>query len=333
MTHQVLTECGDVPDVSILVVNYNGLRFLGDCFASIKLAFTRYTHEVVIVDNASTDGSQAYLRAQSDIRYFESLENLGFTGGNNFAARKARGRVLLLLNNDTRINGSLDLLVDQALAADTGAVGSRLVYGDGRLQFSVGFHHHPLRLILSWLGLEKKHRLPSIFRRTETAPAFYDRSHEAVDWVSGACLATRRDVWERLGGFDDTFFMYCEDVDYCLRIRSAGFRVAFVADTCVTHFEGAGRPWIGRAALQRTGRSYGIYLAKHHQVVIARAASLALAIVFFMRAIAFAGISLSTRASQQQKRVLSEKLNAYLLVGWQFAKQAVFGISTKLGNR
>lgn len=317
----------NLPDISVLIVNYNGLRFLDECLESVKTAFGRHSHEVVVVDNASSDGSQAFLRARTDIRYIESLENSGFTGGNNLAARNARGKVLLLLNNDTRIEGGLDPLIDQALAEHVGVAGSRLIYGDGRTQFSVGFHHRPLRLVLSWLGLEKKHRLPSIFRRMETNPAFYEQSHCTVDWVSGACLATRREIWERLGGFDEAFFMYCEDVDYCLRVRNAGLQVAFVAETLVTHYEGAGRLWIGKAALQRTGRSYSIYLTKHHDALVARAASLGLAAIFFLRATAFWVVSMGPSANQQKRQVRSDKVTAYLAVGWQFAKQSLLGVS------
>lgn len=333
MTIPLTNDGGHAIDVSVLIVNYNGLRFLDECLASVKTAFNRYTYEIVLVDNASSDGSQTFLRDRTDIQYVESSENLGFTGGNNLAGRHAQGKVLLLLNNDTRIERNLDKLIDQAMADQVGAAGSRLVYGDGRLQFSVGFHHRPIRLVLSWLGLEKMHWLPSIFRRVQTDPSFYDQSHVAVDWVSGACLATRRDIWERLGGLDEAFFMYCEDVDYCLRVRNAGYQIPFVAESLVTHYEGAGRPWIGKAALQRTARSYSIYLAKHHDIRIARAASLALASVFFMRAMAFGVLALKPSAEQQRKQVVNDKLNAYLVVACQFLKQALSGVSTSLKTR
>jgi GT2 family glycosyltransferase len=245
------------------------------------------------------------------------------------AARDAHGRVLLLLNSDTTIKGILDPLIDRALQQCVGAAGPKLVYGDGRLQFSIGLHHRPLRLVLSWLGLEKKYLLPSIFRRMETDPAYYDGSHEGVDWISGACLATRREIWQRLGGLDDTFFMYCEDVDYCLRVRDAGFRIDFVANTRVTHYEGAGRPWIGQAALQRTGQSYAIYLAKHYAAPVGRAALWGLAVVFFMRAFAFALVDLTSRPDRQREQVVNDKSKAYLIVGWQFSKSALLGTSTK----
>jgi GT2 family glycosyltransferase len=90
----------------------------------------------------------------------------------------------------------------------------------------------------------------------------YDRSCVDVDWVSGACLLTPRQVWEQLGGLDDRYFMYAEDADYCRRVRAAGLRVVFSNGCRVTHFEGAGRPWIGERAVLNTTRSYVIYTRK-----------------------------------------------------------------------
>ncbi len=270
-------------DVSVIIVNYNGLRFLAACLDSLKRAFKAYSHEIIVIDNASVDGSQEFLKTRQDIHYIESSTNLGFTGGNNRAAENARGKVLILLNNDTCVQSVLDPLVTQALLPQTGAVGSRLVYGDGRLQFSVGFHHTPLRILLSWLGLEKKHQLPCVFRRIETTPSFYEKSHSQLDWVSGAVLATRADVWRTLNGLDDVFFMYCEDVDYCLRVRKMGLDVRYAADVHVTHYEGAGKAWIGALALSRTASSYFYFTTKHFGRWSARCLALSLSGVFFQQ--------------------------------------------------
>lgn len=325
MTSPMTQQKEEMPDVSVLIVNYNGLRFLEECLASVKTAFAKYSFEIVVVDNASQDESQRFLENRSDIRYVESKANLGFTGGNNLAAQHARGHVLLLLNNDTKVNANLDPLIDKVLQDSTGAAGARLVYGDGRVQFSVGLHHHPLRLILSWMGLEKAHSLPPVFRRIESDPTFYNLTHEKVDWVSGACLATPSKLWKQLNGLDDSFFMYCEDVDYCLRVRQAGYRVSYVADTLVTHYEGAGRPWIGEAALKRTARSYGLYLHKHHSSIVARATSFGLAIVFFLRSIAFSAQGLMQKIRSKSSAIANEKSGAYFSVGRVLIKQACYG--------
>jgi GT2 family glycosyltransferase len=300
MTNEEFSPRDMRPDVSVLIVNFNGMQFLDNCLNSLKTAFVRHTYETIIIDNASSDGSQAFLRERKDIRYIESPDNLGFTGGNNRAASIARGNVLLLLNNDTCISSNLDTLIDIALDEDVGAVGCRLVYGDGRLQFSVGLDHSPLRIVLSWLGLEKRHRLPSLFRRTQTDPVFYGASHPNVDWVSGACLATRRDVWNRLEGLDEKFFMYCEDVDYCLRVRKMGKRVAYHADAIVIHFEGAGKTWVGGMALKRTVHSYHVFIQKHFGSVYVKAVALALGCVFLMRSFSFRCAGLLTRGKEKK---------------------------------
>ncbi len=284
------------PDVSVVIVNYNGLAFLPGCLDSLHRAFSRFTHEVIVVDNASSDGSQAWLIERRDIRYIALSENTGFTGGNNVGVAAAEGRVVLLLNNDTLLQTPLDDMIAKALAPGVGVVGCRLLYGDGRQQFSVGLDHQPLRIVLSWLGLEKRHRLPDVFRRLETDPTFYLVDHASVPWVSGAVLATPRALWQKLSGLDEEFFMYCEDVDYCKRARDAGFSVAYDSSVLVTHFEGAGKAWIGSAALLRTVRAYFIYLEKHAGIQRARLCAAGLAAVFALRCMAFAALTLLAKA-------------------------------------
>jgi GT2 family glycosyltransferase len=306
-------------DVSVIIVNYNGLRFLPECLDSLASAFKQYSFETILIDNASVDGSQEFLRGRADIHYIESAINLGFTGGNNRAAADARGRVILLLNNDTRVDGLLDPLVKQALRDDVGAVGPRLSYGDGRLQFSVGFHHSPLRIVLSWLGLERMHRLPSIFRRTQTDPGFYAGAHSDVDWVSGAVLASRKDVWRALNGLDDNFFMYCEDVDYCLRVKKKNLLVQYVPDVRVTHYEGAGKAWLGALALSRSARSYFEFTEKHFGVQSAKRMALVLGLVFFGRSIAFTALGSLFFFKPQRSALRLDKGKGY----WACAKQLV----------
>lgn len=273
--------------VSIIIVNYNGLGFLGPCFKSIETAFHGYRYEIVVVDNNSTDGSDDFLKNYPGIVYVKSEVNLGFTGGNNLGVSHAKGNYLLFLNNDTLVETSLDAMIDALGDPDVGIVGCRLVYGDLRQQFSFGYEHTPSRVLLSWLGLEKKYTLPSIFRRMETNPDEYLVSRREVDWVSGACFSMRKSDWDRLGGFDTAFFMYCEDVDLCSRARGLGLRVAYLSECRVIHFEGGGKIWIGEAALMRTARSYQIYTEKHYGHLKATVLSLCLSGVYMIRALVF----------------------------------------------
>jgi GT2 family glycosyltransferase len=176
-----------------------------------------------------------------------------------------------------------------------GAVGCQLRYGDGRLQHSIGLEHTAPRIVLSWLGLEKRPGAPPLLRKFETRPGLYARSNDAVAWVSGACFATRADVWHRLRGLDADLFMYCEDVDYGRRVRAQGWRVAYLAAPVVTHFEGGGKAWVGPDALLRTVRSYYIVTAKASGQGAAQALSMALAGVFTLRSLAFASLAMVSK--------------------------------------
>lgn len=300
------------PTVSVVVVNYNGMRFLPAFFDSLTRAFQRHSHEVIVVDNASTDGSAEWLKAREDIVLLMLRVNTGFTGGNNVGARQARGRVLLLLNNDTRLLEPLDGLVDEALQSDVGAAGCRLVYGDSRQQYSIGLEHTWPRIVLSWLGLERRPGSHALFRKFETDDGVYLTRQPRVDWVSGACLATRREVWDRLGGLDAELFMYCEDVDYGRRVRQAGLRVSYLPRPVVMHYEGGGKAWPGAKALMRTTRSYFIYVAKTHGQAAARCLSASLALVFATRALTFRMLS-AWRPNEGGAEVRREKAAGFAL--------------------
>lgn len=301
----------DVLNVSVIIVNFNGLRFLENCLDTLKQAFRRHSVEIIVVDNASMDGSREWLRSCSGIVLIESSENLGFTGGNNLGVSHARGQNLLFINNDTRVDQPLDAMIDALSEPHVGIVGCRLVYGDGRPQPSIGFEHTPGRIVMSWLGLERAHYLPSIFRRLETNLSIYRQPRDDLAWVSGACFAMRAATWQKIEGFDTRFFMYCEDVDLGRRVREAGFRVIYRPDCIVTHFEGAGRPWIGRPALQRTTHSYLLYVRKYWGEPTARTVACALAAVFLARGIAFRALSV---IAGERSKVRKDKAAGYAAV-------------------
>lgn len=124
------------PAVSVVIVNYNGLKFLNHCINSLHTALVNHAFEIIIVDNASTDGSREWLRQRNDIVYVQSEENLGFTGGNNLGASHARADRLLFINNDTFANTTLDYLVDLLDDPTIGIAACRLIYADQRQQFS-----------------------------------------------------------------------------------------------------------------------------------------------------------------------------------------------------
>ena len=289
--------------LSIIIVNYNGKHFLKDCIESIE-KYVNVSHEIIIVDNASTDGSQAYIRDEfSSVFFIESDENLGFTGGNNLGAEHAVGKHLLLLNNDTVLCEAIKPLVDLIEKDSTiGVVGCRLHYGDGRLQESIGYEHTPLRLALSWTGLP-------LFRRVvRSEDRAYNESFLVVEWVSGACLMTPRHVWKSLSGLDDQYFMYVEDVDYCRRVNMKGLRVIYTDAVHLIHYEGGGREWIGQRALLNTVRSYMLYTNKFHGPFFCWIMRSLLSVIFLMRVFYF---EFSFRI--KSKEVMKEKALAYYL--------------------
>lgn len=268
---------------SIIIVNYNGIALLSNCLDSIKKNISN-GYEVIVVDNASHDGSPQWISKHYPwVQLICSSRNLGFTGGNNLGAMHAKGEYLLLLNNDTVVNGSFQPLIDIMQGyPGVGAIGCQLRYGNNQLQESIGYEHTPLNIPLSWLGTRQQ---SGLFRRTiHRANPIYTKEFVEAAWVSGACLMTRKKLWQKLEGLDDRYFMYIEDVDYCKRIRMEGFKVVYTNDVIVTHFEGGGRIWIGERALLNTIQSYKIYIRKFYGVPSLIVMALTLCCIFIMRA-------------------------------------------------
>jgi N-acetylglucosaminyl-diphospho-decaprenol L-rhamnosyltransferase len=274
--------------LSVLIVNFNGKDFLGSCIDSILKNVT-VPYEIILVDNASHDGSVGYLEQNYPaVRVVASPVNSGFTGGNNLAAKNARGRYLLLLNNDTIVCSPVDPLIDLMESnAEVGVLGCRLIYGDGRQQESVGYLPSVLSLVLSWTPLTQLFHRSAKFRRTvHVDSALYRQTYSKVEWVSGAFLLTRADLWHQLSGLDEDYFMYMEDTDYCHRVRDKGYIVVFSAASKVIHFEGAGRPWIGERAVLNTTNSYIVYVRKFHGMMAVILLRMLLSQVFVARSLA-----------------------------------------------
>lgn len=229
------------PELSISVLSWNTRELLRDCLASIFADPRSAGWEVIVVDNASGDGSAEMAEERFPAaEVIRSGENLGFSGGHNLALARARGRYLLILNADTRVDpGALGGMVDFAdRNPGVGAVGPRLEDGRGNLEISWGRTPGMLSLIAHKLLL---HRLfPD--RRLARRPA----GPVDAGWVTGACLMVRREAAEAAGLLDDGMFMCHEDVEWCMRLRNAGWRVVHFPRSRVVHHE-------GRSIRQRLG--------------------------------------------------------------------------------
>lgn len=234
----------EAPVVSILVISYNTRAMTLDCLASVA-AETTVPHEVIVLDNASPDGSAAAIaEAFPGLRLIASPENLGFAQGNNVAARAARGRYLLLLNPDTVV---LDRAVDRLVAfaearPQAGIWGGRTLNADRTLNPMSVFGDTTL-----WSLFCRTTGLSLLFPRSRLLnPEDYggwDRGEEReVDVVQGSFFLIRRELWEALGGFDPTFVMYGEESDLCRRARARGARPRMTPEAAIVHYHGAASP-------------------------------------------------------------------------------------------
>jgi N-acetylglucosaminyl-diphospho-decaprenol L-rhamnosyltransferase len=227
-------------DLSIIIINWKSVDFLRSCLGSIYAGKGNQRHEIIVVDNASFDGSAAMVRDEfPGVIFIQSEKNLGFAGANNFGFASSNGRYLLFLNPDTEIIGTAisDMTSVFQSTADAGIVGCKLLNSDRSVQMSCV---QPFPSILNQaLDAEYlRERFPQLpLWGTDPAVTDADRVAEA-EVISGACLMIRRDVFEMLGGFSRDYFMYSDDVDLCYRARKVGWKAYYVGSAEVIHHGG-----------------------------------------------------------------------------------------------
>lgn len=240
------------PDVSVIVVGRNEGDLLAGCLQSLAPGLAGLSFDVWYVDNGSTEDVAGMVRRRfPDVRVIENLKNLGFARANNRALEEARGRYLLLLNNDARLlAGEMPRLV--AWMDDhpgVGAAGCRLESGEGRVQHSV----HPFPDLAT--ELLNRGLLSRLFpRRYPSKRTRWDGPAD-VDAVLGACLLVRREVLGDVGSLDGDYFFYMEETDWCYRMRATGWRVVYHPDVRAIHLSGGSVsqfPGRGRVELYRS---------------------------------------------------------------------------------
>lgn len=235
------TRQADEPSVSVVVVNFNAGRHLQRCLDSIRLHGAGLARETIVVDNASTDGSDLHAE-RGDVRLVRSA-NVGFAAANNRAIPMTSGEFVLLLNPDAELlPDTLPVLV-AALRSDptAAAAAPRLVYPDGRLQRWTAGREPGVASVLAFAtGLD---RIADRFAAPTGLFLGRDVSDSLrPDWVSGACLLLRRAALDEVGLFDDTYFTYMEDVDLCRRLRRAGWGIRYEPEAGCVHVHGASEP-------------------------------------------------------------------------------------------
>jgi N-acetylglucosaminyl-diphospho-decaprenol L-rhamnosyltransferase len=249
--------------LSIIIVSFNARSDLARCLESLHNPAARTRHEIIVVDNASSDGSAEMARRWSGVQVIEAGGNLGFARGTNAGIRASRGALLLLLNSDTVVPPSaVDRLVEEIEGDDrVSVIGPRLVDSAGRAELSFGSMLGPLNELRQKL-LVRGHaaRVPILARLVErmtSRPA-------SPDWVSGACLLVRRADAEAVGLLDERYFMYAEDVDFCAAIRARGGQIRFTPAVTVVHARGRSAATARAATAIAYRRSQLAFYEKHH---------------------------------------------------------------------
>jgi GT2 family glycosyltransferase len=216
------------PVLSAIVVNYNDRENIGRSLSSILNGAKGVAAEVIVVDNASSDGSAEIVAADfPSVRLIRSAENLGFAKANNLAFRESRGEFILFMNTDAALlEGTLPALLDELrLNPRTGTVGPALLNEKDGFQVSFGGR------VRFMSELFKK----AILNRYWERRLRKDRTRRQAVWVSGACLLARRKALEAAGLFDEDFFLYFEDIDLCYRVGKAGWDVVFLPEVQAFH--------------------------------------------------------------------------------------------------
>jgi N-acetylglucosaminyl-diphospho-decaprenol L-rhamnosyltransferase len=278
------------PDITVIIVSWNVRDLLRSCLNSLlaspgirwdhhtvdgdpagtgsTAARQPLTGEVIVVDNASADGSVSMVAEEFPwVRLIASPENLGFTAGNNRAIPQSRSRYVLFLNPDTEVTGDALAAMVACLEdrPEIGVLGPELRYGDGSLQSSrrrfptlmtALFESTPLAWHWSGNPWARRYHMDDV-----PPPA---GGIQRVDWVVGAAFLVRREVIEQVGGFDEGYFMYSEELDWCRRAVGAGWQVAFLAGAQVVHYEGRSSEQIAGAREIRFQTSKVRYFRKVH---------------------------------------------------------------------
>ena len=276
------------PDLSIVIVSWNVRELLRACLRSILRDqesgsgpqetrtpdARRLTSEIIVVDNASSDGSAAMVAAEFPaVRLIANRENRGFTGGNNQGLAVARGRHVFFLNPDTVV---VDAALTTLLAymdghSEVGACGPQLRYGDGSLQSSC--RRFPTFMAAIFESTPLAWHWPAALNPWARRYRMEDRPQgaqltaaeaEPVDWLVGAALLARGEALAQIGGFDEGYFMYSEELDWCRRAKDAGWQIVYVPAAQVIHYEGKSSEQVVAARHIRFQTSKVRYFRKFH---------------------------------------------------------------------
>ncbi|WP_253200515.1 glycosyltransferase family 2 protein [Clostridium sp. CF012] len=255
-------------DLSIIIVNYNTKKLLADTIQSVIDTVGLIKYEIIVVDNASADGSIEMVNAQyPQANLIENKDNLGFPKANNIGIKEASGRYILLLNSDTKV---LNSCVQKCLEymdsnIKVGALGCKLLLANGKLDHACkrGFPT-PEASLYYILNLHKLFPTSKKFGEYTLNYLPIDEINE-VDALTGAFMMVRKEVINKVGLLDETFFMYGEDLDWCFRIKEAGYKVIYYPEAVTIHYKGGSSKRKRYKTIYEFHRAMFIFYNKHYR--------------------------------------------------------------------
>ena len=239
------------PEISIIILSHNTKKITDRCLKSLNISINFFTKEtgesveLVVADNASSDASEAMIQKKhSWVKLIKSTKNLGFAGGNNLGFKKTKGKYILLLNSDAFVKKETVYKAWRYLEKNSSVdvLGCKLKYKNGSFQPSGGYLPTPFRTSALMLGFDKMPIIKNIIKPIHPKVRIFFSAKNNLEWVMGAFMFMRRAVYRDTNGFDERFFMYTEEVEWCRRIQNKNFKLIYTPSFSVTHLGAASSP-------------------------------------------------------------------------------------------
>jgi N-acetylglucosaminyl-diphospho-decaprenol L-rhamnosyltransferase len=291
-----------VPDLSIVLVCWNNKAYLDPCLQSLYDGNLKYSFDVWVVDNGSTDGSQQMLQEKyPEVRIIQNSGNVGLGKASNQGIEASRGRYILLLNNDTIVNGpSFDAMVkflDEH--SRTGAVGGKLLNPDGTIQAC--YNNFPTL----WEDFMLNSRLGELIRPGYPAVMSGDEI-KSVDWLGSACLMVRRSALDEIGLLDESYFIYGDETDLQYRLKKAGWEIYYLPGSTTVHYGGRSMNRWSRRKMVLRGKL--LFYQKHYGAVRTFLLRILFFVMSFFKLAIWAVASLlPSRRERAQKEIQSNR--------------------------
>jgi hypothetical protein len=254
-------------ELSTVIVNYRSREPLLQCLGALEADAADLAYETVVVDNDPSDGALAAVAAQyPTIRGIPNAENVGYARAINQGIAATTGEFVLAMNPDCVLEpGSIPALIAHLRAHPRTAIaGPRILDSDGTLQYSARSFPDHLTFLFNRYSLLTRLFPNNPWSRRYLLSDWDHRSLRDVDWLSGACMLVRREAIDQVGGMDERFFMFNEDVDWCRRMKLAGWAVSYVPGAQVVHHIGASRKKVAAKVIVERHRGMIHYFHKHH---------------------------------------------------------------------